>query len=109
MQDLGSFTICCYFEDIFVDKCLHNFGSNMNLILLSFFKKLNLANLTFINVILQLANCLLLYPIGIIKDILVKFDKFYFPTNFLVLNMEEDISIPIILCKAQRQPKMGVN
>ena len=32
-----------------------------------------------------------------IKDVLVKVDKFIFPTDFIVLDMEEDKEIPIIL------------
>ena len=32
-----------------------------------------------------------------IEDVLVKVDKFIFPTDFIVLDMEEDREIPIIL------------
>ena len=32
-----------------------------------------------------------------IEDILVKVDKFIFPVDFIVLDMEEDSEIPIIL------------
>ena len=32
-----------------------------------------------------------------IEDVLVKVDKFIFPTNFIVLDMEEDMEIPNIL------------
>ena len=32
-----------------------------------------------------------------IEDVLVKVDKFVFPTDFIVLDMEEDKEIPIIL------------
>ena len=32
-----------------------------------------------------------------IEDVLVKVDKFIFPENFMVLDMEEDKEIPIIL------------
>ena len=32
-----------------------------------------------------------------IEDVLVKVDKFIFPTDFIMLNMEEDKKIPIIL------------
>ena len=32
-----------------------------------------------------------------IEDVLVKLDKFVFPTDFIVLDMEEDKEIPIIL------------
>ena len=34
-----------------------------------------------------------------IDDVLVKVDKFIFPTDFIVLDMEEDKEIPIILGK----------
>ena len=32
-----------------------------------------------------------------IEDVLVKVDKFIFPADFIVLDMEEDKEIPIIL------------
>ena len=32
-----------------------------------------------------------------IEDVIVKVDKFLFPANFIVLDMEEDKEIPIIL------------
>ena len=32
-----------------------------------------------------------------IEDVLIKMDKFIFPVNFIVLDMEEDKEIPIIL------------
>ncbi|XP_062075756.1 uncharacterized protein LOC133779873 [Humulus lupulus] len=38
-----------------------------------------------------------IHPRGIIEDVLVKFDKFIFPANFMVLDMEEDTNVPIIL------------
>ena len=34
-----------------------------------------------------------------IDDVLVKVDKFIFPTDFIMLDMEEDKEIPIILGK----------
>ncbi|CAL2265028.1 unnamed protein product [Prunus armeniaca] len=37
------------------------------------------------------------YPHGILKDVLVKVDKFIFPADFIVLDMEEDVDTPIIL------------
>ena len=33
----------------------------------------------------------------VIEDVLVKVDKFLFPADFIVLDMEEDQKIPIIL------------
>ncbi|XP_062075080.1 uncharacterized protein LOC133779099 [Humulus lupulus] len=50
-------------------------------------------------VTLQLANRSLTHPQGIIEDVLVKVDKFIFPADFIVLDMEEDANVPIILVR----------
>ena len=39
----------------------------------------------------------LTFPKGIIEDVLVKVDKFIFPIDFVVLDMEEDEKPPLIL------------
>ena len=39
----------------------------------------------------------LTYPQGILEDMLVKVDIFIFSIDFVVLEMEEDIEVPIIL------------
>ncbi|XP_075486381.1 uncharacterized protein LOC142525987 [Primulina tabacum] len=46
---------------------------------------------------LQLADRSIKYPRGVIEDVLVKVDKFIFPVDFVVLDMEEDREIPLIL------------
>ncbi|XP_012845934.1 PREDICTED: uncharacterized protein LOC105965929 [Erythranthe guttata] len=50
-----------------------------------------------VSVTLQLADRSLIYPKGIVEDVLVKVDKFIFPVDFVVLDMEEDKEIPLIL------------
>ncbi|XP_073119742.1 uncharacterized protein [Henckelia pumila] len=45
----------------------------------------------------QLADRSLKYPRGIIEDVLVKVDKFIFPVDFVVLDMEEDLDMPLIM------------
>ncbi|XP_027181980.1 uncharacterized protein LOC113780372 [Coffea eugenioides] len=37
------------------------------------------------------------YPLGVLENVLIKFQKFIIPVDFVVLDMEEDMSIPIIL------------
>ena len=64
---------------------------------LSIFKRLGLGEARPATVTLQLADRSLKHPRGVIEDILVKVDKFIFPTDFIVLDMEEDKEIPIIL------------
>ena len=39
------------------------------------------------------------YPCGIIKDVLVKMDKFNSPADFIMVDMDKDADIPIILGK----------
>jgi len=46
---------------------------------------------------LQLADRSIKHPRGVIEDVLAKVDKFIFPADFIVLDMEEDRDIPLIL------------
>ena len=64
---------------------------------LSIVTKLNLGELTPTTLPLQMANCSMTHPQGIIEDVLVKVDHYIFPVDFVVLEMEEDMEVPIIL------------
>ncbi|PON81080.1 hypothetical protein TorRG33x02_231110 [Trema orientale] len=64
---------------------------------LSVYKKLGLGEARPTTVSLQLADMSFKHPKGIIEDVLVKIDKFIFPPDFIVLDMEEDKDAPIIL------------
>ena len=64
---------------------------------LSIFRRLGLGEARPTTVTLQLADRSLKHPRGVIEDVLVNVDKFIFPTDFFVLDMEEDKEIPIIL------------
>ncbi|KAF7812975.1 uncharacterized protein G2W53_033951 [Senna tora] len=46
---------------------------------------------------LQLADRSIAYPRVVIEDVLVQVDKFIFPTDFIILDYEEDREVPIIL------------
>ena len=46
---------------------------------------------------LQLADRSIAYPRGVLEDVLIKVDKFIFPVDFVVLDMEEDQQVPLIL------------
>ncbi|XP_019236696.1 PREDICTED: uncharacterized protein LOC109216930 [Nicotiana attenuata] len=50
-----------------------------------------------IHVSLQLADQTTIILEGIVEDVLVWVDKFMFPMNFIVVNMEENREIPLIL------------
>ncbi|GJW31533.1 DNA-directed DNA polymerase [Tanacetum coccineum] len=46
---------------------------------------------------LELADRSILYPRGIIENVLIKVDKFVLPIDFVILDMPEDSRVPIIL------------
>ena len=96
-KDPRNFTIPLSIGNSIIEKALCDLGASINLIPLSIFKKLGLGKANPITITLQLADRSLTHPWGIIEDLLVKVDKFIFPVDFIVLNMEEDKEVPIIL------------
>ena len=97
LKDPGSFTIPCTIGNAIFEKALCDLGASINLMPLSIFKRLVLGEARPTTVTLQLADRSLKHPRGLIEDVLVKVDKFIFPADFIVLDMEEDKEIPIIL------------
>ena len=97
LKDLGSFTIPCTIGNAIFERALCDLGASINLMPLSIFKRLGLGEARPTTVTLQLPDRSLKHPRGIIEDVLVKVNKFIFPADFIVLDMEEDKEIPIIL------------
>ena len=97
IKDPGSFTIPCTIGNAIFERALCDLGASINLMPLSIFKHLGLGEARPTIVTLQLADISLKHPRGVIEDVLVKVDKFIFPADFIVLDMEEDKEIPIIL------------
>ena len=97
LKDLRSFTIPCSIGNSIFEKALCDLGASINLMPLSIFRKLGLGEANPTTITLQLADKSLTHPQGIIEDVLVKVDNFIFPTDFIVLDMEEDKEVPIIL------------
>ena len=73
----------------------------MNLLPYSVYKQLGLGELKPTNITLSLADRLIKIPKGIVEDVLVKVEKFYYPVDFVVLDTELIASgpnhVPIIL------------
>ncbi|XP_073153675.1 uncharacterized protein [Henckelia pumila] len=96
-KDPGSFSIPCVINDIQFHKALCDWDASINLMPYSVFRKLSLGEPKSTRMSLQLVDRSIKYPPGIIEDVLVKVDKFIFPVDFVVLDMEEDLDIPLIL------------
>ncbi|XP_075475877.1 LOW QUALITY PROTEIN: uncharacterized protein LOC142514366 [Primulina tabacum] len=96
-KDPGSFSITCIIGDINFHKALCDLGESINLMPFSVFRRLGLGEPKPTKMSLQLADRSVKYPRGIIEDVLVKVDKFIFPADFVILDMEEDLEMPLIL------------
>ena len=67
-------------------------GASVNLMPYSVYLQLGLRELKPTTMILQLAGRSVKIPKGIIKDVLIKVDAFYFPVDFVVLNIEPSLN-----------------
>ncbi|KAK1433064.1 hypothetical protein QVD17_09971 [Tagetes erecta] len=97
LSDPGVFTIPCLFGSNLEARALADLGASINLMPYSLYEKLGLGELTPTNMSLSLADKSIKYPRGIVENLLVKVDKFVFPVDFVVLDMEADAKVPIIL------------
>ncbi|XP_009619753.1 uncharacterized protein [Nicotiana tomentosiformis] len=97
--DPGSFTIPCSLGSEKFDKGLCDSDASINLMPLSMFKKLEgeLGVIKSVPVSLQLADQTTIIPEGIVEDILVRVDKYVFPVDFIVVDMEENKEVPLIM------------
>ena len=76
---------------------LCDLGASINLMPLFLFKKLGLGEVKPTTITLQIVDRSLTYPRGVIEDMLVKVNKFIFPADFVVLDMDKDKNMPLIL------------
>src|SRR5436189_3708871 len=97
LKDPGSFSIPCKIGRLKFENTLFDLGASVNLLPYSLFKKLNIGEVKPTKITLQLADRSIIHPRGIVEDILIKVDKFIFPIDLVVLDMEEDRTIPLIL------------
>ncbi|GJW00397.1 reverse transcriptase domain-containing protein [Tanacetum coccineum] len=72
-------------------------GASINLMPLSVWKKLSLPDLTSTRMTLELVDQSITRPIGVAKDVFVKVGKFHFLTDFVVVDYDADLWVPLIL------------
>ena len=100
-KDPGSLTISVNIGGTCVDKALLDLEASVNLLPYSMYKKLGLGELKPTTITLSLADRSVKIPKGIVEDVLVKVDKFYYPVDFVVLDTKSVVEgtnhVPIIL------------
>ncbi|GKA88605.1 reverse transcriptase domain-containing protein [Tanacetum coccineum] len=97
LGDPRSFLIPCNFNKVFSCNALDDFGASINLMPYSLYAKLSLETLKPTIMSVRLADRLFQYPVGIAENMLVEVGKFTFPTDFFILEIEEDNKVPLIL------------
>ncbi|RVW70740.1 Retrovirus-related Pol polyprotein from transposon 297 [Vitis vinifera] len=82
-------------------KSFTRLGASVNLLPYSVYKQLGLGGLKPTTMTLSLADRSVKIPRGVIEDVLVQVDKFYYPVDFVVLDtdstVKEENYVPIIL------------
>ncbi|XP_016177911.1 uncharacterized protein LOC107620231 [Arachis ipaensis] len=96
-KDPGSFHIPCTIGDMMIDRGFCDLGESINLMPLSLMKKLQINELKPTKIVLQLADKSCKQALGVIENVLVKLGKYFLPTDFVILDMEENHLYPIIL------------
>ncbi|XP_052297265.1 uncharacterized protein LOC127902397 [Citrus sinensis] len=87
-KDPGSPTISCVIGNKFFNKALLDLGASVNLLPSSVYMQLGLGELKPTSIILQLADRSMKIPRGIIEDVLIQIDKFYYPVDFIVIDTQ---------------------
>ena len=82
---------------------LADLEASVNLLPYSVYVEVGLGELELTNITLQLADRIVKISRGIVKDVLVQVDKFYFPVDFVVLDtkpvVNQGTQFPVILCR----------
>ena len=87
-KDPGSPTISIVVGNSKLGHALVDLGASVNLLPYSVYVDLGLGELEPTNITLQLADRSVKIPRGIVKDVLVQVDKFYFSVDFVVLDTQ---------------------
>nr|GEX14465.1 reverse transcriptase domain-containing protein [Tanacetum cinerariifolium] len=96
LGDPGKFLIPCGFSKL---KCksLADLGASINLMPLSVWNKLGLPELISTRMTLELANRAICTPAVIARDVFVSVGKFAFLDDFVIIDYESDLRVPLIL------------
>ena len=100
-KDPGSLIISVNIGETCVEKALLDLGASVNLLPYSVYKQLGLGGLKPSTFTLSFVDRSVKIPKGIVEDVLVKVDKFYYPLDFVVIDIEPVVVganyVPIIL------------
>jgi hypothetical protein len=97
LRDPGSFDIPCVIGSETIDKAMCDLGASVSLFLLSLFKRMGIGELKPSEMTLKLADRSTIHPVAFVEDNPIKIEGIYIPTDFMVVDIEEDPDVPILL------------
>ncbi|XP_039115827.1 uncharacterized protein LOC120251354 [Dioscorea cayenensis subsp. rotundata] len=97
LTDPGSFIIPCVIGEDMQEKALADSGASINVMPYKLFLKLGLEDMRPTRMTIQLADCSIKKPRGVVKDVLVRVDKLIIPVDFVILDVDDDVEVPLIL------------
>ncbi|XP_016199623.1 uncharacterized protein LOC107640627 [Arachis ipaensis] len=97
LQDPRSFVIPCTIGKNLIRKALYDLGASIHLMLLSWVRNFQIEEVNPTRICLQLAERSIKFLFGVVEDLLLKVGSFIFPSDFVILDMEEDKNVSIIL------------
>ncbi|KAL0345722.1 UNVERIFIED_CONTAM: hypothetical protein Sradi_4403500 [Sesamum radiatum] len=75
------------------ENAMCDLGASINVMPLAIYESLNVGPLKETGVVLQLADRSIVYPYGVLEDVLVQINELVFPADFYVLDMTGDNSL----------------
>ncbi|XP_057734284.1 uncharacterized protein LOC130949637 [Arachis stenosperma] len=96
-KDPGSFHVPCAIGETNFDRALCDLEASINLIPLSLVKRLQINEILPTDVVIRLADKTQKQAVGVVENVLLKVGKYFLPTDFVILDMEESQLHPIIL------------
>ncbi|GJY53044.1 hypothetical protein Tco_0444708 [Tanacetum coccineum] len=96
-KDPRSFTLPCFINNTCFDNALFDLGASVSVMPISTYLNIGLGELAHTRLTVELADRTMKYPKGIVENVLVGIGKFTFLVDFIILDMPEDIKVPLIL------------
>ncbi|RDY08678.1 hypothetical protein CR513_07077, partial [Mucuna pruriens] len=91
-RDPGIFSVPCTIGNCTFADSMLDLSPSINVMPSSIYKSLNFGDLEPTGMIILLANKSVVQPLGILENVLVQVNKLIFPTDFYVLDMDDEAS-----------------
>ncbi|KAK8544435.1 hypothetical protein V6N13_056215 [Hibiscus sabdariffa] len=92
LKDQGMFTIPCKIGKVGIKRAMCDLGASINVMPLSVYNSISADPLKETRVTVQLADRSIVYPEGVLENVLVQVNELIFPADFYVINMKSDRS-----------------